>query len=1132
MIFNYSLDGGAFMSVVPKRSQEIRPLFSPHGSRIRRFTGRGISAIVLFIIEVMCIAVGWRTAHSADLDESCTVSILNRNIQPKSDGRWVLPNVPANFGSIRARATCVRNGVTLSGESPAFTIPVGGAVDVPPITLGPVTPIPSSMSISAARRELLSPGASVQLIVTGNYLDAPSKDLTQATTGTRYNVSNPDIATVTESGLVTAVKSGIALIQAVHEGASALISIRVSFTNGIDSDRDGIPDDDELTLGLNPNNPVDALLDIDNDLLSNLQEYRLGTDIRKRDSDGDGLSDGEEENGTRGPRTNPLLADTDGDGVRDLTEILTGSDPTSATSINLGQALRSISLRPGCFSLIVNSLNGTTSTQLSVVGTLIDDTTIDLTAARTGTSYSSSDLSVCNFGGESGRVFGGANGTCTISATNNGFTSTAQGTVTSFTPTQLSLVNLPGYANDVAVQGEFAYVALGGSGVSVVGLSTERRDPVILSTLGLEGVSQAIEVIGNRAYVAAGAAGVHIVDITNPFRPSKVRTVSAGSNARGLKIVGSRIYVASGDGIQVLESSVPDSYSVVGSVAIGGTAWNLDIDVNRKILALASGTSGLFIVDITQATSPLVLSNIATGDARSVALKSTSAFVADRQNSMTSVDISNLQEPRVLSSTTRNLGGLLNDVVISEDFALGADVFFTNSVSIVDISNPSSLSARALLNFLSRDGNGMGIAVDSSYVYLATVRTGTDRGGSDNDQSRLYIGQYRPRVDTNGVPPTSQIIAPVANYEALEGETITVEAAASDDVGVRSVRFLVNGQGVSISTVAPYRYSYVVPTGVTSVGFGVQAIDIGGNTGEITSVSIRVSPDPLTVVSGRVVDIDNVPLVGATVTAPGGRSALTTSLGNFQISGVPTAAGSLDVTATYTDSQQQVYTGKVSSITPQRGGTTEVGIIEALPAQFRRQTGNLVSTADNSSFLQTLPFPFKFYGVDYTSVYVGTNGYLTFTLDDRTTLRTLPEFSKLPRISPFFDDFVPARGGVGAGVLVNRSLPGRFVVTYDRVGSNSATGENTVQVQLFDNGRIVFAYDGISALTAQSIVGLSPGPSFPLQEVNFLATRNQDFASITSLYRIFSRTSPFDLDRGFIIFSPLPAGGYNVRAVK
>lgn len=45
-----------------------------------------------------------------------------------------------------------------------------------------------------------------------------------------------------------------------------------------DGDQDGLPDDWELALGLNPNNPFDAMNDIDGDGDSNLTEFLHGTD--------------------------------------------------------------------------------------------------------------------------------------------------------------------------------------------------------------------------------------------------------------------------------------------------------------------------------------------------------------------------------------------------------------------------------------------------------------------------------------------------------------------------------------------------------------------------------------------------------------------------------------------------------------------------------------------------------------------------------------------------------------------------------------------------------------------------------------------------------------------------------------
>ena len=90
-------------------------------------------------------------------------------------------------------------------------------------------------------------------------------------------------------------------------------------TSVVDSDGDGLADQMELELGSDPNNvdtngngipdgyeynilesdPSDlesivATLDFDEDGLTNLEEYELGTDPWSPDTDGDGLTDGEE----------------------------------------------------------------------------------------------------------------------------------------------------------------------------------------------------------------------------------------------------------------------------------------------------------------------------------------------------------------------------------------------------------------------------------------------------------------------------------------------------------------------------------------------------------------------------------------------------------------------------------------------------------------------------------------------------------------------------------------------------------------------------------------------------------------------------------------------------------------------
>ena len=96
------------------------------------------------------------------------------------------------------------------------------------------------------------------------------------------------------------------------------LGIGVSFSNeslNTDKDHDGLTKREELKLGTDPNNP-----DTDGDGLSDGDEVlKYHTDPLKVDTDGDGLTDGDE---VMKYHTDPLKVDTDGDGLSDGDEVL------------------------------------------------------------------------------------------------------------------------------------------------------------------------------------------------------------------------------------------------------------------------------------------------------------------------------------------------------------------------------------------------------------------------------------------------------------------------------------------------------------------------------------------------------------------------------------------------------------------------------------------------------------------------------------------------------------------------------------------------------------------------------------------------------------------------------------------
>ncbi|HEV8348494.1 MAG TPA: carboxypeptidase regulatory-like domain-containing protein [Vicinamibacterales bacterium] len=281
-------------------------------------------ALVALVALVMLLAGSSPTA-AQKLGSNCTASIMNRTVQVNANGTFAIPDVPVDQGSYRVRIVCKEDDGTVTTFISGFqTLVPNGHNAIGKLTFDPNQPIPVRIEVIALTSFLTSRGQTEQLSVRGTLPNGTARDLTGASTGTFYATSNARIATVSSEGLVTAVGPGQVIISARNEGVLGSAVVTVSVPN--DADLDGATDEWERANGLNPNDPNDASQDADNDGLTNLQEFKLGTNPRAADTDGDGLSDGDEV--TRG--TNPLVADSDGDGLSDGQEVKLGTSPLNA----------------------------------------------------------------------------------------------------------------------------------------------------------------------------------------------------------------------------------------------------------------------------------------------------------------------------------------------------------------------------------------------------------------------------------------------------------------------------------------------------------------------------------------------------------------------------------------------------------------------------------------------------------------------------------------------------------------------------------------------------------------------------------------------------------------------------------
>ena len=85
---------------------------------------------------------------------------------------------------------------------------------------------PESLTIVCTNR-ILRVGEPRQLEVLARFADGTTTNAAPKTSWTSYRVSNPNIATVSPDGLVTALKPGVIYVTAVNEGASAVCGLNV-----------------------------------------------------------------------------------------------------------------------------------------------------------------------------------------------------------------------------------------------------------------------------------------------------------------------------------------------------------------------------------------------------------------------------------------------------------------------------------------------------------------------------------------------------------------------------------------------------------------------------------------------------------------------------------------------------------------------------------------------------------------------------------------------------------------------------------------------------------------------------------------------------------------------------------------
>ncbi|MBI1290379.1 S8 family serine peptidase [bacterium] len=162
------------------------------------------------------------------------------------------------------------------------------------------------------------------------------------------------------------------------------------------------------------------------------------------------------------------------------------------------------------------------------------------------------------------------------------------------------------------------------------------------------------------------------------------------------------------------------------------------------------------------------------------------------------------------------------------------------------------------------------------------------------------------------------------------------------------------------------------------------------------------------------------------------------------------------------------------TFTPLQGGTGYTVCRESNITAFPvSPTSHTVLTLGDDEFVQRTitGSTFPFFGQNYSSVFVSSNGFVSFGSGAATASETVSDHFSRPQISALFDDLFPSSN------VRYTQLADQIVITYIDVVEYNLTTKNNVQIQLFFDGRIVLTYLNVDA--QDGIVGLSDGNGVP-----------------------------------------------------
>ncbi len=291
----------------------------------------------------------------------------------------------------------------------------------------------------------------------------------------------------------------------------------------------------------------------------------------------------------------------------------------------------------------------------------------------------------------------------------------------------------PGKAFNVAISGDFAFVADRSSGLQVIDIS-DPTQPILVGSYDTPGEAHCVAISGDFAFVADFNSGLLVLDISDPIFPTLAGSYSTSSFANGITVSGDHAFLATDTaGLLVLNISDPNQPTFAGICDTPDKAINVTVAGNYAYVA--DYNSGLQVINISDPSDPTIAGSYDTPSrAYGITVSGNNAFVSDWDSGLQVINISDPMHP-TLAGTFGPMSLTLN-VAISGDRAFVAD--YNSGLRVIDISDPTQPTLVA--SFLTPGAEARGIAVSGDQVFVADGDFGLQVINISEPTSPAFVG--------------------------------------------------------------------------------------------------------------------------------------------------------------------------------------------------------------------------------------------------------------------------------------------------------------------------------------------------------------------------------------------------------